>query len=482
MKPTDKNTIWNKPLPKFFGIFVLLFSLGAIFWLSRNVVLFETRAALGDTPKEVQVSNIKENAFSVSYTTDAAVTGSISYGKDTNLAEVAFDDRDDGSPSPHKVHHITITNLNPGTKYYFSIASGGSVFQNNSVPYEVTTAKAGIANSSSKIPVQGTVVLEEGAAPAEALVYISADDPASSSGGSQLLSTFLTPDGSYNKTLDALLKKDLSGPVDLSPTTTLTAKITDSVITSSVSFFMANANPIPQVILSKNYDFALGSGIAATATSSESAQITGFPELPATESSPSGPAILTPKTDEKLEDQQPLFEGKAPPNAVVEITINSEHEINATVTTDANGNWEFRPDIPLEPGEHTITIKALNAQGILQTITRSFTVFAQGSQFTEPSVSPTQRPTQTPTAAPTATPTPTRTPTTAPSPTPTTVPSPTATPIVIAPTSVITPVVTTPAPQITTPPIPDSGSSALTVGIIGMSLLMGIGSLLFFLL
>lgn len=477
MKPYNQNTIWNKPLPKFSGIFVLLFSLGVIFWLSRNVVLFKTKAALGDTPKELQISNITNESFSVSYTTDEAITGSLSYGKDAALTEIALDDKDKGAPSPHKIHHITLKNLTPGTKYFFSIASGGSIFKNDAVPYDVTTARAESSDQSSGTPINGTVVLEDGTVPSEGMVYVSMKD-------SQLFSTPLLPDGTYSMDLKTVLKKDLSGPVIITPGTTLTMKLVDPNSVSTVTFFASNANPMPQIILSKNYDFALGSGLAsAVTTSSESAQITGFPGLPATESTPSNPAISTPKSAEKLKDQQPLFEGKAPPNAEVEITINSAQEITATVTTDANGTWEFRPDVPLEPGEHTITIKALNAQGILQTITRSFTVFAQGSQFTEPSVSPTQKPTATPTAVPTATPTPTQAPTTTPSPTPTTtLPTPTATPIVITPTSVITPITTTPVPQITTPPIPDSGSSALTVGLIGMSLLMGIGSLLFFLL
>ncbi|HSX19277.1 MAG TPA: Ig-like domain-containing protein, partial [Candidatus Saccharimonadales bacterium] len=178
--------------------------------------------------------------------------------------------------------------------------------------------------------------------------------------------------------------------------------------------------------------------------------------------------------------QQPLFEGKAIPGNDVEISIQSTDEITTTVQADSSGNWQYRPDSKLAPGKHTLTIKTLDASGILKTLAQSFTVFAEGSQFIEPSVSPTLS--ASPTAqqsSPTPTILPTATPTTAPTTGPTDIP----TPVIIITTPIVSPPVSsTPVPQITTPPIPKSGSSALTFGIIGSVLSIGIGGLIFFLL
>jgi hypothetical protein len=471
------NKIWDKPLPRIFGVFVLLFSLGTIFWLSRNIVLFESKAAIGNTPKEVQISNISENAFTISYLTDEPVTGSISYGDNQQLSEVAFDDRDKNTPDAHKVHYFTLKNLTPATKYYFSIASGDSIFKDDSKLFEAVTAKNQPDDASPNLNINGKIVLDDGSIPSEGIIYISSGNPTSKD-GSQILSTLINPNGSFSLKPDLLLKKDLSGPFSISAATAFNLIATDSTAKSNVSFFAFNANPLPQIILSKNYDFALGSGFATNTVSSESAQVTGFPQLSTGEST-TGPAIITPKNDDKLKDQQPLFEGTGLPNSDVEITINSEHEIVATVQTDSNGNWEFRPDVPLEPGEHKITIRSLNSAGILQTITRSFTVFAQGSQFVEPSISPTRTPTPTTQAlTPTTAPSPTSLPTA----TPIIIPTTAATPIVIVPTTATSPVVTSPAPNITTPPIPDAGSSVVTFGLIGLTMLIGIGGLFFLLL
>lgn len=453
-----------------FGIIILLFSLGTIFWLSRNVVLFGTKAALSNTPKDIQVTNITDKSFTVSYITDEAVNGTLNFGLGGELENVAFDTRDNSSPKPHRIHYINVENLTPATKYLFSLASGDGVFQNDSKPFETTTAKpiqtASASPQTTTLPagrqVTGKVTIDGNSAPEEAIVYIKSKD-------SQTVSSLLKADGGFEVKLTNILKNDLSGAAEIGPDTKLSMRIVDAKLTSTVSFLASLANQVPPVILSKDYDFTLGD--ASLATASESAEVTGFPESTAGQSTSFTPVILTPKTDEKFSDQQPLFIGKAPPGADVEITIESD-PITITVQADTSGAWQFRPDTKLTPGVHKITIKALNAQGILETITRQFTVLAQGSQFTEPSISPS--PTSSPSATPTAVPSVTRA--VSPTPTPTLTPTPTA---VATPTRILTP---TPTTQITIPTIPPSGSTALTIGLTGISILIGIGSLLFFLL
>lgn len=467
-----KNTIWNRPIPRVFGIFVLLFSLLTIFWLSGNVVLFGAKAALGNNPKDIQVSNITDKSLTVSFVTDSAVNGTLSYGTSTELGDVALDIRDKESPSPQSVHFITLNNLNPNTKYFFTLASGDGIFKNGEIPFEITTAKTLTETPQSPTTVSGTVTLDGNLVPEEAIAYLKTT-------GSQTISALIKSDGSYSIELKNLLKEDLSGQVDLKPESKLELRIVDPKSESNISTLLVDAASVPPVILSKNYDFTQAN--LSTATSSESAQITGFPIPVGTETAITGPAILTPKSEQKFSDQQPLFEGKAEPGADVEITIESD-PIVATVQSDENGNWEFRPDTKLEPGTHKITIKTLDINGILKTITRSFTVQAQGSQFTEPSVSPTQKPTVAPSPTPTV---PLTTATPSASPTSTTAPTPTVSPtaVIIVPTSIqVTVPVTSPTPIITTPPIPDSGSSVLLFGLTGISILIGIGSLLFFLL
>ncbi len=461
-----RNNILNKRLPRGLGLIVLFFSLAAIFWLSRNAVLLGTKAAVGNIPKDLQISNISSTAYTVSYITDESVPGSVTYGQDANLGKVAFDVRDSGSPVPHRVHYVTIPKLKSSTKYFFSIVSGDKVFPDSSVPYEIITAASTEAGNSTETIINGQVSLDDGSMPTEAIAYVSSDN-------SQTLSTLLKPDGSYNLPLKDMLKKDLSSALEMPADTVLRIQIVNPALKSRVSVLASQTSPVPPVILSKDYDFSVSIN-ALTSSASESAQITSFP-TPEVLTSSSGPQILTPKTSQEFKDQQPLFEGKAIPGNDVEITIQSEQEITTTVQADSSGNWKFRPDTKLAPGLHTLTIKSLDASGIIKTLTQSFTVYAEGSQFVEPSISPTLPPSPT---TPQSTPVPTVTVI------PTTPPTEVPTPIIIITTPIVsTPSATTsPEPQITTPPIPQGGSSALLFGFIGIGTIIGIGSLLFFLL
>jgi len=462
----NKNSILNKRLPRGLGIPVLLLSLTTIFWLSRNVVLFGTKAAVSNIPKNVLVSNIAANTFTVTYTTDESVTGSIAYGLDSKFGKVAFDTRDTTSPISHNVHYVTISALAPSTKYFFSIVSGDTIFLKDTLPYEATTAPVLTTNPSSNVSVTGGVKLDDGSLPSEAIVSVQSDN-------SQLISTLLKPDGNYSLNLNTIRKKDLSGVLTLAPDTVLRMTVANPTLQSRVTFLPSQSNPVPPVVLSKDYDFSISTTPLSATSASESAQITGFP-TPGNSTSAS-PQILTPKSSQEFKDQQPLFEGRAQPNSDVEITIQSSQEITTTVQSDGSGTWQYRPDTKLAPGKHTLTIKTLDANGIIKTLTQSFTVFAEGSQFVEPSISPTSVPT-----SPTPQPSPTSLPTILPTNDPTAIP----TPIVILTTPTIsTPSATaTPAPQITTPPIPHSGSSALIFGFIGIGSIISIGSLLFFLL
>lgn len=457
-----RNSFLNQRVPQVFGIFALISAIVAISYFSNNAVRSGTQAAIGDVPKSMQISNISDNSFTVSYLTDASVVGSVAYGKDTKLGSVAFDIRDNKTPAPHKVHYVKINSLTPSTKYFFSLISADSS-SDKSVTHEVTTAPSSENNSENQLTVSGKITLADGSTPTEAIGYIQSDD-------SQLISSLISITGGYAFELKNVRSKDLTSILSFAENSLLNMTIMNSDAKSEVKFLSDQANPMPAIILSKNYDFSIDNQPLRTSTASESAQVTGFP-TPEVSAQSNGPQILTPKSDQEFKDQQPLFEGKGQPESEIQITIESD-PITATVQTDGNGKWEFRPDSPLTPGKHTITIKAFDAEGILKTITRSFTVFAEGSQFVEPSVSPTTVPSPTPTSAP-ASPTPTPTP----SPAITAVPTPI---IVTTVPSVATP--TTPVAQITTPPIPNAGSSDLIFGFIGTVFAIGIGGLLFLLL
>lgn len=455
-----QNNLLNKRLPSYTGFFVLLAALGITLLLSGNAFIFVSRATVGSDPKNVQISNLSDTSFTVSFTTDVPTVSTISYGTDPSTPNIALDDRDQqaSGSAEYQVHFITIKNLAPATKYYYVIDSGNQKLENNGSPFEITT-DAPLPNSSTNEPVlSGPVAQSDGSIPQEGIVYVSTQN-------SQQLAALINPDGSYQIPLNQLRDSTATTAATLTPDTILQLQAVTPTEKSTVKLLESQASQVPKIVLPQNYDFTLGTTQAASG-SAEIASGSAFPVLE-TPTPVSSPEITTPTQKESFKDQQPLFQGMALPNTEVDITIQSQQEISAKLQSDTSGVWEFRPPITLAPGNHTITIKSVNAAGILQTVSRSFIVYAAGSEFVQPSVSPIAS-----SSAPTVIPKPTAIAT------PTTVPSPTSKPTT-APTLIMTPA---PTAVPTREPLPKTGSSILVTGMIATIGAIGIGALLFFVL
>ena len=473
-----KKTIWDKRIPTLLGVLLIVIGVGVTSFLVNKGVIYIGRASPSTNPQNVRITNVTDNSFTVSYNTDAQAIGSLNFGKDSNLGQTALDDTDQqtGALANHKIHSITVRSLSASTKYFFSITSGQEKYLNNGAPFEITTAVSITSPPSDQKPIIGKVILPDGNSPSEAIIYITSDN-------SQVISSLIKPDGTYLIPLNSLRNQDLSAYLNFSTVSTLKMLVFGDGLSSNVSLSINQINPVPTITLSKNYDFATGSEETASSSAQEN-QTPVFPTpKPNSSASVKVPEIITPKANQEFSDQQPLLKGTAQPNETVTIVIHSDSPIQAQVTTDASGNWSFRPNTPLSPGTHTITITTKDASGILRTITQNFTVFAAGSQV-NPVANP---PTATPTSSPLASPTPSASATPTPTPTPTLTPAPsasaTATPI---PTLSPTPLPTlSPTPLPSSPPLAPKGQSPGPDGkLVGLGLLGGmltiIGAVLLF--
>jgi hypothetical protein len=434
-----KKSVWHIKIPTYLGLLSLLcIVMLTIFLIGTDTFSF-IRANQTQTPASIRISNINDTSFTVSFITAASATTSLSYGETNETGIIVYDDRDKTSntPIPRQVHYISVNGLKPQTQYYFSILSEGTLYNEQGRPYTVTTGPVLKNETSDQRIVQGTVQTSNGSIPSEAIVYLQIEN-------SQVLSTPVQKDGSYRFNLDNLRTNDLNNISALSENDSVNLSFFGDGYEATATITVKDAAQVPSVTLSNQYTFTV---TEPTETVTDTEQRIPLPqfieETPATEVE-----VQIPEENQSFSDDQPEFAGKALPNSQVTITIKSEKQITTTVQSNASGNWSYRPTETLEPGNHTITVSGRNAQGILQTITRSFVVYAEGSQFTEPSVepaTPTPQLTIKPTAAPTNTALPTATVTTLPTPTaiavtPTTVPQLTPFPTSqILPTATIAP-------------------------------------------
>ncbi|HZJ18628.1 MAG TPA: fibronectin type III domain-containing protein [Patescibacteria group bacterium] len=465
-----RKSIWDKRIPTLLGILLITIGVALTSSLVKQGIIFITKASPTNVPKNVKITNSTDSSFTVSYTTDDKVIGSVNLGEDANLGQVMRDDRDQksGELTSVKLHNITVRNLKPETNYFFTITSGQDTFSDNNQPYQVLTAPLITESPSQQEPISGKILLPDGSLAKEAIIYVTIDV-------AQTISTLIKSDGSYILPLNSLRASDLNSYFQFSEDIIKMLAVGENDQTSSVILSLSQINPVPSITLGKNYDFS--ESIEPVAT--DSAKFEGFPIFSNTKkaSQSTEPQITTPDQDEELSDQQPLFKGIALPNEEVKIIIESEI-IEDKTTADAYGNWKYRPTTPLEPGNHTVTIITKNASGILKTITRSFVVYASGTQIAEASgISPTPTIPITPTITVSETPIPLPTHISAPSPTE----EPLITPISTAsPTSEPTPTISinvaTPTPTISSPGNP----SAVTISILGIGLTL-LGGFLFLL-
>ncbi len=395
-----KNTLSNKRIPTIFGIGLIVLGIALTTVIVRIQTGFRSSAGSSQEPQNVKITNLSDSSFTITYQTDAAVTGSVNYGESKELGNIQLEDTDKEKSdlSSKNIHSITVEKLSPDTEYYLAIISDQNTFLNKKNPFKILTAPSIASPSASNAVVRGKVVLPDGNPPSEALVYLNTKN-------SQALSSVVKENGEFNFSLKGFRTNDLASHLKINENTIFKLSVISNSLKSTVLFEGLETNSIPTITLSNDYDFTKD----FVEIASKSAQ-PGFPST-TTESKNIKPRILTPKKDQSFTDRKPQFQGTSLPNEKVEIIIHSDENIQAQVTADRNGNWIYRPAADLSLGTHTITIKTRDSSGILTTIMQSFTVLATDSQTAEttvPSVSPTQKitPTSTPIFIPTPLPSP----------------------------------------------------------------------------
>jgi hypothetical protein len=405
--------------PTGLGLLILLVAIGVGVYLVRTRTSVKSEAEESATPKQVQITNITDTSFTVSWISDAATTGSLKYGTDSkSVDQQVLDERDKlaGDTSKYEVHYITVKELTANTKYYFRLVADGKQFDNNGSLFEVTTG-ALLGTPPAADPVYGKILKASGQDAEGVVVYVSV-------AGGAPLSALAKNNGNWALSLSTARTADLASYLSYDTQATIenirvqgaSWGVADAVVTT------LNDSPVPDITLGQSYDFrslASAQETTQTTTTTENQADTttsnfNLQSLSGTgEASQSGEVTLeNPSFDgEVINATQPAFIGSGPAGTVLSIEINSETGYTGSVAIDENGEWEFIPPEGLEPGEHTVTIAYIDSQGLEQTISRSFVIAAAGesdqpaitatpSGETEPS--PSATPTATPTASPAA--------------------------------------------------------------------------------
>src|SRR4030042_4915441 len=425
--------IKKNKIPTIIGIVILLVgTFAGVFFLRTNQI-FRIGASGAVAPKDIRTGNLADTSATISWITEDATSAFISWGETQgglSKTEVEGD-----SDQKFFTHSITLTGLKPDTAYYYKINAEGTNFDNNGIPWQLTTGD-GIAVSQNSNPISGSVITATGQPSKRALVYVTVDG--------YLLSTLTSDAGNFVLQLGSARTSDLKqlAQIDQAKTLLTVSAQAGGGETSSVQIFPRSANPIPPLVLGQVQDYRSMSPNADGQNPDANLTLpAGAPEeskfyVPAPSEPPKATSVILESIDEGevVTSSEPQFFGKGPGGETITITIQSEQIPPQTVKIPQNGSWSFSPSTPLSEVPHSITISWLDASGITRTLTRNFVVQAGevpafvASGSATPTPTPTFTPSPTPRVSPSPTPIPTFNPTATPIPSVTPRITPTETP------------------------------------------------------
>lgn len=464
----------EKKIPTILGLFILFIVIGSIVFLNPKSHQIGSKANPSLRPEDIHFANVSDNSFTVSWFSSSATTGTVTIN-DNGQSLLYLDDRDsDNISRPRTTHFITVKNLKENTSYSVRVISGESscTIIENCPKFEQKTVNH--LTTTNVLPAaRGSIISEEGRLLDNAIVYLTI-------GKSSLLAGKTDSSGLWVIPFNLLRTGDMLSRPNLADNDLIQiiAKIsTDKKAEAVVDVKSIRQNLIiPPLQIGKSYnliDLISKKDLLAGLTSSNTLGIQtkngNLSNISAASTSKSIDILFPASDDDTTSDNQPRFRGIGIPGKQIVLIVNSSPQ-TARITTGADGAWSWRPSLPLDPGTHHLGLSGYDKDGSYISLTRRFIVLKSGEQVLGEATSSA-----------------TLTPTTQPSPTitliPISSPTPTITLIPVTnPTKVISP--TTPISIPSSTPIipPNTGSTNITLLILGGGaslLLIGLKFLLF---
>jgi len=373
LPPTSK-------IPTILGLLFLFITLVFGVYLTKNTTIFSSKASSSCAPINIQITNLTYKSLDISFITskDCEVL--------VDINSMIFTDVRGLKKS--KTHYFQIDNLSQKTNYQYKFLSEGNNYENQN--FNVTTfAKPNQAQPNTPLS-WGRVYTPQMEPASGSIVYLNIPN-------AYPLSAYVTSQANWN--IPLVNCYDIEGQGWFTPPPSTSEEIAAMSVDGQITLLTGNTssnNPVPDIILGQDY-------FQPTLAPVE------YSSLDQNQNSDSVSTDLNlsnPDEGESITSNQPQFFGQGPSGLQFEIELNSSTQQSATVTVSQDGSWSWTPPQNIQPGPHTIKLNYTDPQtGILKSITRSFTVLAQGSNdspaFTASSSAQANTPTIRPTTIPT---------------------------------------------------------------------------------
>ncbi|MFZ5535639.1 MAG: fibronectin type III domain-containing protein [Patescibacteria group bacterium] len=394
----------QRKIPTIVGLLLVVAAVMVFRFAFDRVTPLLTKAVSTHAPKNVTVTNITDASFTVTWTTDDEVSGSVRLDG-VNPDNFFFDERystanTKPATAAYTTHSVVVRNLKPDTGYKFVIVSNNVSYTNNGVSYEVKTAPAISGLGTGIEPAYGQITATNGLPLDGALVYLTLEN-------GQTLSTLSKTTGTW------VIPLNLARTTSLDRYLPVAERINESIVIRSADGESTaltdtlNDNPVPSMTVGKTYDFrkiqaeTIGQPPLAAAPAAQPAVLGETTEV-----KKQTVAIVKPADGSAIPSNLPLIQGTGVGGNPLLVTIGIEKPMSDTVIIGNDGVWRYTPIKPLAPGKQSVTITTKDAQNKTVALTHTFEILKSGTQVlgdATPSATLTPEPTVTDDPTPTAT-------------------------------------------------------------------------------
>jgi hypothetical protein len=367
-------------IPTLVGILLVLMIVGTVIFFTERALRAPSSASGSLTPKNVKMTNMSDNTFTVSWVTESPATGTLLVTSSERSNRIYYDERDaNGKLGSFTAHMVSVRDAKPNTEYSFRILSNGKEFKDSDKTYALRTPATLPSVENGLEPAYGTIRTPDGLPAEGALVYLTLE-------GGQELSALTKPTGLWLIPLAQVRTADLRSSLPPAERTDETILISHQTGDSSVLTDSLNDSPVPDVTTGQVYDFRKLNANKPTA-----APLALATPPPAQPTQPAvGGAVLgtttnkvtlsTPAQNAALPTTLPLFSGTGVPEKFISLTIGITQPISGSVKVKADGTWSFTPPKHISPGKQSVTITTVDTAGKTVAITHAFEVLKSGTQ------------------------------------------------------------------------------------------------------
>ncbi len=237
------STSSKKHLPTLLAIFILFVgtTVGVVFINAKTI--FRLGAQFDPMPKNVRITNVTDSSFCISFISDHPMSSFVKVSENRYFvgeSQLLFNN------NKSDTHYYHVESLETEGKYYVSINLGGNDYYTDD-PIQIVTGPELKTHPQGQV-LYGKVYSPSGEEQRGAIVYAQ-------SGNGAMLSTVTSEDGTFTITVSNTRNKNLTEYEKIDTDKSLIQLlIQKGKITSSVTTYLINAQPLPPVIMGRNQD------------------------------------------------------------------------------------------------------------------------------------------------------------------------------------------------------------------------------------